>query len=112
MDSASIANKPFLFEFTFAIPVALTGLSIRYKLEATNEIGSTISNGFLTAILAGIPPKPSSGPLNDDTQTSSSVLSVILPVVSDNGGSDIISYNLIMDDGLNGGFNTISGFDG
>ena len=32
-----------------------------------------------------------------------------MPVVTDDGGSTIISYNLLMDDGLNGDYVSIAG---
>jgi hypothetical protein len=62
MNPIDISNKPYLFEYEFTLPATLTGLSIRYKLQATNVISSTISKDYLTAILAGIPPSLSSGP--------------------------------------------------
>ena len=72
MDSSVIANKPYLFEYQFTLSSTLTGLPIRFKLEASNVISSTLSVGYLTAILAGIPPAPSSGPINQQSITSSS----------------------------------------
>ena len=72
MDSTDVENKPYLFEKEFTLPGSLTGLTVRYKLKATNFIGSTYSYDFLTAILAGIPPAPITGPADDATVTSSS----------------------------------------
>jgi len=65
MDPADVEEKPYLFEKEFTLPSTLTGLSVRYKLKATNIIGSTYSYDFLTAILAGIPPAPPTGPIDD-----------------------------------------------
>lgn len=62
MDSVLIANNPYLFEYTFTLPSALTGKMLRFKLEATNEMGSTMSSDYLSVILAGIPPAPTTGP--------------------------------------------------
>ena len=67
--------------------------------------------GYLTAILAGIPPAPPSGPVNQLTITSSSKIGILLPLITDDGGSLIISYNLMMDDGQNGDFFSVSGGD-
>jgi hypothetical protein len=36
---------------------------------------------------------------------------VSLPKIEDNGGSVIVSYHLMMDDGINGEFFTIMGLD-
>jgi len=109
MDAASVANKPNLFEHSFTISALLTGLPIRYKLEAENVIGKTMSGSFLTAILAGIPATPTLGPIDVTTITDSTKIGVSLPVVTDDGGSMIISYHLVMDDGQNGPFTSIVG---
>ena len=37
------------------------------------------------------------------------MIGVSLPIVADDGGSQIISYNLMMDDGQNGAFTSIIG---
>ena len=99
MEAATIANNPYLFEHTFTLPNTLTGKSIRYKLEATNEIAATLSAEYLSAILAGLPATPTSGPVDIPSVTSSSQIGVTLPTVTDNGGSMITNYQLLMDDG-------------
>lgn len=38
-------------------------------------------------------------------------MGVSLPKIEDNGGSVIVSYHLMMDDGINGEFYTIMGLD-
>lgn len=110
MDPATIGNNPYLFENTFTLPSYLTGDIIRYKLQATNEIGSTLSTAYLSAILAGIPPAPTSGPINIPLLTTASSIGVQMPQVSDDGGSEITSYNLMMDDGKNGDFVSVAGY--
>lgn len=32
VDSANVANKPYLFEYTFTLPGTLTGKIVRFKL--------------------------------------------------------------------------------
>ncbi len=98
-DSPSIANQPYLFEYTFTLGAALTGLVVRLKLEATNVIGSTISSNYLAVIVAGVPATPSSGPIKISSQTNSSSIGVSMPIVSNDGGSTITLYQLYMDDG-------------
>lgn len=62
MEPLAIANNPYLFEHVFTLPVELTGLNVRFKLLATNERGSTISGDFISALIAGLPDKPTMGP--------------------------------------------------
>lgn len=94
MDAGVIGNNPYLFEHTFTLPNTLTGLQVRYKLEATNERAATLSNDFLTATLAGIAPAPTTGPVDTTTVTNDKQIGVTVTAVTDNGGSTIISYNL------------------
>ena len=44
LDTANVANKPYLFEHKFTFTSQETGLTLRFKLEATNERGSTLSS--------------------------------------------------------------------
>lgn len=76
MDSASIANNPYLFEYTFTLASNFTGSIVRYKLQATNSIGSTTSSTYLSALLAGIPGTPTSGPVDITTITSATLIGV------------------------------------
>ena len=54
LDALNVANKPYLFEHAFAL-LASTGQYYSFKLEATNERGSTMSVTFLNALIAGVP---------------------------------------------------------
>jgi len=107
-----VANKPYLFEYTFTLAGALTGKLIRFKLQASNEIGSTLSDDYLAAILAGTPTAPTSGPQSISDITSASQIGVLMPVVSTTGGSSLTSYHLMMDDGQSGNFESVSGGEG
>ena len=68
-----------------------------------------MSDGYLSAVIAGLPATPTSGPQDIPTITSASSIGVFLPQVIDNGGSVLITYNLEMDDGQNGPFQSVTG---
>lgn len=55
LESANIDNQPYLFEYTFTFSVAEIGSNIRFKLEAENERGATLSQSFLTVLMAKNP---------------------------------------------------------
>jgi hypothetical protein len=77
----------------------LEGLIVRFKLEATNVIGSTKSTDYLAIIIAGVPTAPSVAPDMNALTTNSSQIGVTLTLVTADGGSTIITYALYMDDG-------------
>jgi len=111
MDPEVISNNPYLFEHTFTLPVALSGLNVRFKLQATNERGSTMSVDFISALVAGLRNKPTLGPQDVPTITEEDRIGLTLPKIENNGGAVIVSYHLMMDDGKNGEFRTVTGDD-
>jgi hypothetical protein len=54
-----ISNDPLVFSYTFAFTSDYTGKFIRFKLQASNEMGSAMSFDFLSVLLARIPNAPS-----------------------------------------------------
>lgn len=84
----------------FTFTAAETGKNIRFKLLATNEIGSTLSKNYLQVLLAGTPPTPIDKvqKVLSDTQK----IVVVMPEVINNGGSTLMAYELMADDGLQG----------
>jgi len=62
MESGVIGNNPYLFDHVFVLPNELTGKNVRFKLQATNLRGDTISSDFLSVLIAGLPGYPSVGP--------------------------------------------------
>lgn len=90
-DSPLIANQPYLFEFQFDL-TAQSGLIVKFKLEATNAIGSTLSDNYLAAIVAGLPGTPTSRPLKLSASTNSTNIGVQMPTVTNDGGSPIQWY--------------------
>lgn len=69
--------EPYVFEHTVALDSSLTGLSVRFMLEAVNSEGSTLSSSYLTALVAGTPVAPPTGPTR--TSSSRTALTVALP---------------------------------
>jgi len=70
METANVANNPYLFQHTFTGLAALAGITVRFKLQATNERGSTISDFYLSAVIAGLPANPVQGPQDVPALTS------------------------------------------
>ena len=98
LDAANVANKPYLFEHTFTFSSALTGKYIRLKLEATNERGSEESYEYLSVLLARPPSKPEQQV--QAVEVGKDFFVVEMPLLTDDGGSTILAYELSMDDGL------------
>jgi len=59
--------------------------------------------------LASIPEAPINAPISDETITSFNILNVNWSAVSLNGGSEILSYSLEIDDGYGGDFYSVVG---
>ena len=55
LEAVHVANKPYLFEHTVPFSAAETGEYLRFKLQATNERGSTTSYEYLSVLLASVP---------------------------------------------------------
>ncbi len=111
IDPANIALKPSLRQY----PVSgLSPLSstFRFKIRALNLAGYTESLP-LSVVLSAIPDTPTTGPTSDVTFTDNTRIRVVFgpQPVSENGGSDILSYELQMDNGKNGEFRSLIGHD-
>ena len=93
-NDASIRDNPILRQASVThFPPDTVGRYFRYKVEVFNREGSSDSS-YVTLLNAGPPLPPTAAPvLNEQTDT---YLKVSLPLVaaSNNGGSDLISYNL------------------
>lgn len=86
------------------------GSFFRYKVRVNNREGSSES-ALVTLLNAGPPNKPA-GPVVLLEQTAT-YLRVKMPLIddADNGGSQITSYNLQVDDGAGGAFISVGGED-
>ena len=67
-------------------------------IVSRNEIGPATS-GIKSQLLASIPDSPTNAPTSVDSLTSCQLLNINWSAVSQNGGSEIISYSLEIDDG-------------
>lgn len=108
VDAASINGKPGLSEYTATL-TSFKGTIVRFRLQATNEIGTTTSTGYLAALVAG-PPGTLSVVQPLSAQISASQIAFVIPEITDDGGSSIETYQVLMDDGAGGDFKTISGY--
>ncbi len=82
----------------------------RFQVLAFNYEGFKISN-TATFIIATIPDKPPTKPVLDVSQSDGEKLKVSIGefVTAQNGGADIVSYEIQIDDGNNGPFTTVVG---
>ena len=69
VDVAQVADKPDLFLYKVTLDGTMTGLKINVKVEATNIMGSVLSNA-LQFTLASVPDKPSPAPAIDLSETT------------------------------------------
>jgi hypothetical protein len=75
-----------------------------------NEI-SDVESSLTSIMLADVPNKPTAAPTSDPANTDSTQIKVVYNEPADNGGSNIISYELQMDDGKGGDFISLFGAD-
>lgn len=94
IDSSIISLKPSLRQYTVN-SLAPTSSTFRFKLRALNFAGYTDS-APLSVVLSAIPDTPLVGPLSDTTATDNTRIKVFFgpQLASENGGSDILSYEL------------------
>jgi hypothetical protein len=110
VDVAQIANKDYIRQHTVVFAIADAGKQFRFKLRAYNEIGYAESTNA-KQILASVPGAPSAGPVSDPKVTGVNKIKVDWTVPNDDGGSEIISYALEIDNGSGGDLNPLIGVD-
>jgi hypothetical protein len=95
------------------IVAALKGSNFKYQLKAINSIGST-SSLVGQALFATIPDAPVAGPASDASVTNKERIKVTWAVITGaaNGASEILSYELSMDDGAGGDFVALTANNG
>ena len=108
VDSGTISGNPNLFEYKVTL-AGLTGKLVRFQLQVTNEMGTTTSIGYLAALVAGLPGTPANIVALSDN-ISGTQIAFMIPEVTDDGGSSIETFQVMIDDGAGGTFNTISGY--
>ena len=109
-DVADIANKDYLRSHTVTFGAVQSGQNFRYQIEAINEIGSVLSS-IGHQLLAGVPGAPDTDLLPDASVTDTETIKVTWAEPSDNGGDEITSYSLEIDDGTGGDFTPLVGYE-
>jgi len=107
-DPILVGSKPFLRSHQATFSNTLTGRKYRAFLRAINQIGY-IDSSLIAVTLADVPAKPSSPPSTILSRTTSKSIYVHYTAPSTDGGSDILSYELQMDDGKGGDFVSLIG---
>ena len=108
VDSGVLGGKQYLRSHTVTLPSSSTGKTFRFKVKSFNEIDSTFS--FIgSQILASVPAKPTAILVSDLTVTGTQAIKAVWTELADNGGSEITSYSLEIDDGTGGDFVAVVG---
>jgi hypothetical protein len=107
IETASVASRPDLYEYTVVLDSSFTGKYINVKVTAINAMGSITSKSTLL-VLADVPSKPFPAPIVDQAETTISQIKVSFENSNtDDGGSPITKLELWMDDGYQGEFKLI-----
>lgn len=113
-DDPAVIDNPNLNYFTitnFTSNPSPEGKTFWIYLEATNSEGTSTS-GIVSILLAQLPSKPNNPvSLVAWDKDELTVRFDALTLNSENGGSLILSYQLDIDDGLNGEFIPVIGFN-
>ena len=103
-------NKPSLNDFTVTdLPAMSAGKQVKFKIQAKNKGGYTVTSRSASITIASVPSQPSSAPVRDSSTTSSDDVIRITYTEPNNGGSPISNYEIKIDNGIGGGFITIAG---
>ena len=107
---AEVNNNPALNQFTITdLPAGILGEKLRIKVKVSNLAGlSHSSEQVLVVIVCDKPSAPTSGPISVASQTTTNFISVTYSEPT-TGGSPITNFELQMDDGIGGGFETVAG---
>ena len=112
VDPLVVGNLASLREYTVG-SLTSTGSTYNIKIRAHNNAGYTDS-APLVVVLAAVPDTPTVAPTSDATMTNKTLIKIdYTPLTSaQNGGSDVLSYDLQMDDGEGGNFTSLIGGEG
>ena len=107
VDQSGIQNKPYITSWTVT---GLTDLGDPhlFKLTVANEI-DTIESDTVSIILAAVPDTPTSIPTQDYDAAGKTQIGVVISGLTSgqNGGSDILGYQIYRDNGEGGEFTAI-----
>lgn len=109
VDSGAVENLASLRAYTIT-GLLSTSSTYRIKVRAHNYAGQTDS-APLVIVLAAVPDTPTDLVTSDATETNQTQITVIYGplATAGNGGSDVLSYELQMDDGEGGDFVALIG---
>jgi hypothetical protein len=104
VDPSYVADKPYLDQYTITGLTDL-GQAHQFTISVTNEIDTSESSAT-SIILAAVPDTPTSAPTQDFDWTTASQIKIVYSQLpsENNGGSDILGYDLWRDDGNSGDF--------
>jgi len=89
-----------------------TGQSYRFKLTASNEVGSVESTNFAEIVAASVPDAPPTPPVQNFASTDSDRIRIEYETLDGgvtDGGSPILGYDLWRDDGAGGDLFSLHG---
>jgi hypothetical protein len=110
VDPSDVQNKPSLreYEITGLSPI---GATFRLKLSATTIANDEVESGVVSFILASVPSTPPNPPTSDASITNDHRIKVQWEsLAGEDIGSPILSYEIQMDDGHGGHFQSLGGF--
>ena len=84
------------------------GETYRARYRVRNLVGWSGFSPIGYLVAASVPDAPPAPTFVSATKTS---ISVIVPRVLENNGSPVISYQLLIDDGLGGNFKSVTSYD-
>jgi hypothetical protein len=95
VDPLIVNNQPSLRSYSISFIAAQTSLTFRFYLRAHNAIGYA-ETSIVSFVLAAKPEKPTNPPYLNLASTRAYQIHVDYDplLVADNGGSDILSYEL------------------
>jgi hypothetical protein len=82
----------------------IKGHAYSYKVLASNLMGYGEESAVFTFTPRSVPARPARAPRNLVQQTTRSQIHIEYDAVSENGGSELLRYNIYMDDGMDGDF--------
>ena len=113
IDSADVRDLPALRSHTLTFAGTETSKAFRFYLVAENAVGSVQSDP-VSFVLAAVPDKPTTRPVLNLQQTSATAIHVDYAALqeSENGGSEILNYELQIYNRDTAVWQTIAGAEG
>lgn len=97
---AEVQNKPSLRNLLVTdLPQNVLGEIVKFKVKVTNKGGYTATScEYLAVVIADIPSTPSQGPTSVKSFTNDHRIKIIYTEPY-SGGSTLLNYEVVMDDG-------------